>query len=185
MTTAPGRDHAPAMSYAAAPDRYDLIRYRRCGRSGLKLPEVSPGFWQNSGSDRPLDLQRATVMRAESNSAPTDRGAAPSTREAIGCWRLAGELLPVPLRDDLDGAVGHFDGCLVVDGVGRAADLGGPALGIGDGVLPENIQVREDREVDDAEGAVVGRGRPLCELGADPGRHHHAPGAHSDPDRAG
>src|ERR1700722_18452002 len=62
MTTAPGRGLAPAMSYAAAPDRYDLIRYRRCGRSGLKLPEVSPGFWQNSGSDRPLDLQRATVM---------------------------------------------------------------------------------------------------------------------------
>jgi len=52
------------MSYAAASDRYDQIRYRRCGRSGLKLPEISLGLWQNFGSDRPLDLQRAIVLRA-------------------------------------------------------------------------------------------------------------------------
>ena len=52
------------MTYAAAPDRYDQIGYRRCGRSGLKLPEISLGLWQNFGSDRPLDLQRAIVLRA-------------------------------------------------------------------------------------------------------------------------
>src|SRR6266702_4683631 len=52
------------MTYVAAPERYDQIRYRRCGRSGLKLPEISLGLWQNFGSERPLDLQRAIVLRA-------------------------------------------------------------------------------------------------------------------------
>src|SRR5580704_5380171 len=52
------------MTYVPALDRYDQIRYRRCGRSGLKLPEISLGLWQNFGSDRPLDVQRAIVLRA-------------------------------------------------------------------------------------------------------------------------
>jgi L-glyceraldehyde 3-phosphate reductase len=52
------------MTYAAAPDRYDQIPYRRCGRSGLRLPEVSLGLWQNFGDDRPLDTQRAIIRRA-------------------------------------------------------------------------------------------------------------------------
>jgi len=38
--------------------------YRRSGRSGLKLPEISLGLWQNFGNDRPYDLQRAIVLRA-------------------------------------------------------------------------------------------------------------------------
>jgi L-glyceraldehyde 3-phosphate reductase len=38
--------------------------YRRCGRSGLKLPEISLGLWQNFGADRPLDAQRAIILRA-------------------------------------------------------------------------------------------------------------------------
>jgi len=38
--------------------------YRRCGRSGLKLPEISLGLWQNFGEDRPLDIQRAIILRA-------------------------------------------------------------------------------------------------------------------------
>ena len=38
--------------------------YRRCGRSGLKLPAVSLGLWHNFGHDRPLDDQRAIVRRA-------------------------------------------------------------------------------------------------------------------------
>jgi L-glyceraldehyde 3-phosphate reductase len=45
------------MTYVAAPDRYDQIDYRRCGRRGLKLPEISLGLWQNFGSDRPLTLR--------------------------------------------------------------------------------------------------------------------------------
>jgi L-glyceraldehyde 3-phosphate reductase len=51
-------------SYAAAPVRYDTMTYRRCGRSGLLLPAVSLGLWQNFGHDRPLDVQRAIVRRA-------------------------------------------------------------------------------------------------------------------------
>jgi L-glyceraldehyde 3-phosphate reductase len=52
------------MTYVAAPDRYDQMPYRRCGRSGLKLPEISLGLWQNFGNDRPFDTQRAVVLRA-------------------------------------------------------------------------------------------------------------------------
>ncbi len=52
------------MSYTAAPDRYEAMTYRRCGRSGLLLPAVSLGLWQNFGHDRPLDDQRAIVRRA-------------------------------------------------------------------------------------------------------------------------
>ena len=51
-------------SYLPAEDRYRSMTYRRCGRSGLLLPAVSLGLWQNFGDDRPLDTQRATVRRA-------------------------------------------------------------------------------------------------------------------------
>jgi L-glyceraldehyde 3-phosphate reductase len=52
------------MTYVAAEDRYEKMPYRRCGRSGLKLPEISLGLWQNFGGYRPLDLQRAIIRRA-------------------------------------------------------------------------------------------------------------------------
>jgi hypothetical protein len=52
------------MTYLAAGDRYDRMDYRRCGASGLKLPGVSLGLWQNFGHDRPLDTSRAIVRRA-------------------------------------------------------------------------------------------------------------------------
>ncbi len=52
------------MTYLAAADRYEQIPYRRCGRSGLQLPEVSLGLWQNFGDDRPLDTQREIIRRA-------------------------------------------------------------------------------------------------------------------------
>jgi L-glyceraldehyde 3-phosphate reductase len=52
------------MTYVPAPDRYDAMAYRRCGRSGLRLPAVSLGLWQNFGDDRPLDGQRAIIRRA-------------------------------------------------------------------------------------------------------------------------
>jgi L-glyceraldehyde 3-phosphate reductase len=52
------------MTYVAADDRYDRHPYRRCGRSGIKLPEVSLGLWQNFGDDRPIDIQRAILRRA-------------------------------------------------------------------------------------------------------------------------
>ncbi|MBL7818381.1 MAG: L-glyceraldehyde 3-phosphate reductase [Saprospiraceae bacterium] len=37
------------MSYLANPTRYDSMEYRRCGRSGLKLPAISLGLWHNFG----------------------------------------------------------------------------------------------------------------------------------------
>ncbi len=52
------------MSYQAAGHRYDSMTYRRCGRSGLDLPAISLGLWQNFGDDRPLDVQRAILRRA-------------------------------------------------------------------------------------------------------------------------
>ena len=52
------------MTYIAAADRYQTIPYRRCGRSGIQLPGVSLGLWQNFGYDRPLDTQRAILLRA-------------------------------------------------------------------------------------------------------------------------
>ena len=51
-------------NYSPAEDRYGSMTYRRCGRSGLLLPAVSLGLWQNFGEDRPLDTQRAIVRRA-------------------------------------------------------------------------------------------------------------------------
>jgi len=53
------------MTYVAAFDRYDdKMTYRRCGRSGIKLPEVSLGLWQNFGDGASLGTQRAILRRA-------------------------------------------------------------------------------------------------------------------------
>jgi L-glyceraldehyde 3-phosphate reductase len=50
--------------YLAAGDRYEAMPYRRCGRSGLKLPAISLGLWQNFGGDRPIEASRAVLRRA-------------------------------------------------------------------------------------------------------------------------
>src|SRR5215212_8939016 len=52
------------MSHQPAQGRYDTMQYRRVGRSGLELPAISLGLWQNFGGDRPLETQRAIVRRA-------------------------------------------------------------------------------------------------------------------------
>jgi L-glyceraldehyde 3-phosphate reductase len=49
--------------YVAAASRYEEMVYRRCGRSGLKLPAISLGLWQNFGSDATFATQRSTVLR--------------------------------------------------------------------------------------------------------------------------
>src|SRR3954462_9534352 len=51
-------------AYSAAENRYDHLTYRRTGRSGLKLPPVSLGLWQNFGDDKPVEAQRAILRRA-------------------------------------------------------------------------------------------------------------------------
>jgi L-glyceraldehyde 3-phosphate reductase len=52
------------MTYVPDTERYDRMSYRRCGRSGLKLPAISLGLWWNFGHDRPFDTIRAIVRRA-------------------------------------------------------------------------------------------------------------------------
>lgn len=52
------------MSWHPAENRYEKMQYRRCGRSGLKLPAVSLGLWQNFGDDRPYKLKRAICRKA-------------------------------------------------------------------------------------------------------------------------
>jgi L-glyceraldehyde 3-phosphate reductase len=52
------------MTYLPADDRYARMQYRRCGRSGLQLPAISLGLWQNFGGDRPLEESRKIVRRA-------------------------------------------------------------------------------------------------------------------------
>lgn len=52
------------MPYEASADRYDSTEYARVGRSGLKLPKVSLGLWNNFGYDKPLETQRAILRRA-------------------------------------------------------------------------------------------------------------------------
>ncbi len=52
------------MPHLPSPDRYDAIEYRRSGRSGLELPAVSLGLWNNFGDDKPYEVQRAIVLRA-------------------------------------------------------------------------------------------------------------------------
>ncbi|MCX6519670.1 MAG: L-glyceraldehyde 3-phosphate reductase [Actinobacteria bacterium] len=50
--------------YAPAPDRYETMPYRRCGRSGLLLPALSLGLWHNFGHDRGFTTQQAICRRA-------------------------------------------------------------------------------------------------------------------------
>ncbi|MFG2829198.1 L-glyceraldehyde 3-phosphate reductase [Streptomyces sp. NPDC048434] len=50
--------------YRAADSRYDSMKYRRTGRSGLKLPAISLGLWHNFGDDRTLSSQRDILRRA-------------------------------------------------------------------------------------------------------------------------
>ncbi|MBV9193710.1 MAG: L-glyceraldehyde 3-phosphate reductase [Solirubrobacterales bacterium] len=54
---------APSL-YVPAHQRYERMSYRRCGRSGIKLPAISLGLWQNFGDDFPLANSRAILRRA-------------------------------------------------------------------------------------------------------------------------
>jgi len=50
--------------YVAAADRYTKMPYRRCGRSGLKLPAISLGLWQNFGGTDVFETGRAILQYA-------------------------------------------------------------------------------------------------------------------------
>ncbi len=50
--------------YTAAPERYQSMPYRRCGRSGLVLPSITLGLWHNFGDATPLQVQRDMLRTA-------------------------------------------------------------------------------------------------------------------------
>lgn len=50
--------------YLANPARYDRMSYRRCGASGLDLPLISLGLWQNFGRTTALETQREIILAA-------------------------------------------------------------------------------------------------------------------------
>ena len=52
------------MSYDASPTRYDAMQYARCGRSGMKLPRVSLGLWNNFGAVTPFANTREMLLGA-------------------------------------------------------------------------------------------------------------------------
>jgi L-glyceraldehyde 3-phosphate reductase len=52
------------VTYVPADNRYERMQYRRSGRSGLQLPAVSLGLWNNFGHDHPYETSRAIVRRA-------------------------------------------------------------------------------------------------------------------------
>lgn len=52
------------MNYLADEKRYESMTYRRCGNSGLKLPAVSLGLWQNFGSSVPYQSSKERILRA-------------------------------------------------------------------------------------------------------------------------
>jgi L-glyceraldehyde 3-phosphate reductase len=52
------------MSYQPDPARYDRAEFRQCGRSGLLLPPISLGLWQNFGGDDVFEVGRAVIRRA-------------------------------------------------------------------------------------------------------------------------
>lgn len=57
-------DHNPLLPYQPAADRYDQMKYRFCGKSGLQLPEISLGLWHNFGHNADLTLGRKILRRA-------------------------------------------------------------------------------------------------------------------------
>lgn len=57
-------DHQPLLPFQPAPDRYHQMNYRRCGNSGLQLPEISLGLWHNFGHNADFTLGRKILRRA-------------------------------------------------------------------------------------------------------------------------
>lgn len=64
MAGRPTKNLHQGAPFRAAEDRYDDMLYRRSGRSGLKLPAISLGLWQNFGDESSLATQRAILRTA-------------------------------------------------------------------------------------------------------------------------
>ena len=92
------------MPYDANANRYDQLDYVRTGRSGLKLPRISLGIWNNFGYDRPLETQRAIIRRAFDRGVThidiaNNYGPPPGSAESNFGTIFAQDL--VPYRDEL------------------------------------------------------------------------------------
>ncbi len=57
-------DHSPLLPYHPSSDRYHQMKYRRCGKSGLILPEISLGLWHNFGHNADFTLARSILRKA-------------------------------------------------------------------------------------------------------------------------
>lgn len=92
------------MTYAAATDRYDRADFRRCGASGLRLPPISLGLWQNFGGVDVYETGRAMLRRAFDRGVThfdlaNNYGPPPGSAEALFGRVLAADL--APYRDEL------------------------------------------------------------------------------------
>ncbi|MEE6274039.1 L-glyceraldehyde 3-phosphate reductase [Georgenia wangjunii] len=92
------------MTYVAAPDRYSTTPYRRCGRSGLDLPAIALGLWQNFGDANPVQTQRDIVLHAFDRGVThidlaNNYGPPPGSAEESFGRMLATDL--APYRDEL------------------------------------------------------------------------------------
>jgi L-glyceraldehyde 3-phosphate reductase len=93
-----------AMSFRADDQRYDRMEYRRCGGSGLKLPAISLGLWQNFGDARPADeigavLTRAFDLGVTHFDLANNYGPSPGAAESNFGRVITGQL--APYRDEL------------------------------------------------------------------------------------
>ncbi len=90
--------------YTASGKRYDNMKYNRVGKSGLKLPAVSLGFWHNFGSNGNYDMMRA-MMRTAFDCGITQFDLANNYGPEVGsaesnCGRILAEDFR-PYRDEL------------------------------------------------------------------------------------
>jgi L-glyceraldehyde 3-phosphate reductase len=94
----------PTVGFAAAAGRYEDMTYRRCGASGLKLPAISLGLWQNFGHERPFETSRA-ILRHAFDSGITHFDLANNYGPPYGsAERVFGEVIRLdlaPYRDEL------------------------------------------------------------------------------------
>jgi L-glyceraldehyde 3-phosphate reductase len=94
----------PTVGFSAAAGRYDEMTYRRCGASGLKLPAISLGLWQNFGHERALETSRA-ILRCAFDSGITHFDLANNYGPPYGsAEQVFGEVLRrdlAPYRDEL------------------------------------------------------------------------------------
>lgn len=59
-----GRPSEAQIAYVPSPSRFDGVTYRRCGRSGLRLPLLSLGLWQNFGDEVGFSQARSLLLHA-------------------------------------------------------------------------------------------------------------------------